>query len=702
MLYRIEHITKLYKEKDGKEKYALKDVSFCLPNNGLVVIKGKSGSGKSTLLNMLSLIDNPTKGDIYFNNENITKYRKRKRNDYRKRHISIIFQHYHLLDNETSLFNVMLPSLINGCSYKDAKNKALILLKDIGFSEKLYNQKVKYLSGGEKERIAILRSLINNPEVILADEPTGALDSQNSLITMDLLKKESKKKLVIVITHNDELASLYADRIITLKDGTIKEDKMVHKIKEIDLKINNAKRKHNDYYINHLTKSNFKKRFKRNLISIISLVIGLSSSLLIIGFSSGATPSLKQEITKQFDYGVGSISKEISHKIEGSPLSMVEMTRPSKEEIEHIENNYPDFTFTYDYSSLVPMSLETKHDEEEIEEIFYYPIYSYLDNYVDSSLLIDGYIPTTDSLKEVVINKTCYNLLNKKYKFSPLNTYLHLYYSKEVNYFTGDNERPYISDYFVYEKEVKIVGVVDEMNFLSSPKIYYPYVSLIDLLQNTIMNNLSSYKEDFITWYDYIASISNNDQLSSYQIKAFINDYHNYAKIEEISNNLSSPFSYSSNALTIGGALLDLVKAATIGMDAFLVIALLGTILILGIVSFSSYSEDKKISAILSSLGSSEDDITSIYIYENVFIGLIALVISLLISILLTPLVNKVIYLFSGFSSLINIPFDSFLSHRFFLPILLTISTFAVSILSTYLPISFSKKVSIKEELMSE
>ena len=183
-LFELNKVSRFYLI-NKKQKYVLKDVTLSLPSHGLVTILGKSGSGKSTLLNLLGKIDAPSEGTIYFNNEDINKYKEKKISAYHSQCVSFIFQHYHLLDKQTALYNVMLPSLISGKSYQTAKEEAIILMNEFGLSEGLFNKRCIDLSGGERERIAILRSFINKPLVLLADEPTGALDKTNAVLVME-------------------------------------------------------------------------------------------------------------------------------------------------------------------------------------------------------------------------------------------------------------------------------------------------------------------------------------------------------------------------------------------------------------------------------------------------------------------------------------------------------------------------------------
>ena len=308
-LYELNNVCRYYLV-DKKKKYVLKNISLSFPHQGFVSILGKSGSGKSTLLNLIGKIDEPSEGTIFFNNKNLSKFKERDITLYHSKVISFIFQHYYLLDNQTALYNVMLPALISGEKPKTAKEEALKLLKDFSINKEIINKKCCDLSGGERERIAILRSLINGPKVILADEPTGALDKDNAVLVMETLKKYSSHALVILVTHNQELAKQYSDRIIYMQDGkAVKDERINHYSKTIDnMQVESSKTNLN--WLNRIVSSNFVRRFKRNAFSIAALTIGLVSSLLIIGFENGKNDSIVKSMEKQFDYGAAIINKE--------------------------------------------------------------------------------------------------------------------------------------------------------------------------------------------------------------------------------------------------------------------------------------------------------------------------------------------------------------------------------------------------------
>lgn len=217
-IVKVDNLSKVFKE--GKESLtALKDVKFSVKGGEFVCIVGPSGSGKSTLMNIIGLLDTPSCGSVMINNEVINPRTKINRlAKMRRDNIGFIFQTFNLLPRVSSLGNVMLPLIYSGKSNR--KNKATELLKSVGLENRV-RHKPNELSGGERQRVAIARALSNDPDIILADEPTGNLDSKSGKVVIDLLKKLNKAgKTIIVITHDKDIAN-EASRQIELKDGKI-------------------------------------------------------------------------------------------------------------------------------------------------------------------------------------------------------------------------------------------------------------------------------------------------------------------------------------------------------------------------------------------------------------------------------------------------------------------------------------------------
>ena len=695
-LYELNKVARYYLV-DKKKKYVLKDISISLPVHGFVTILGKSGSGKSTLLNMLGKIDTPSEGKIYFNKEDFAKYKEKDLSLFHSQAVSFIFQHYHLLDDQTVLYNVMAPCLISGIPEKKAKEEAIKLLNEFSINKELFNKRCADLSGGEKERIAILRAFINKPKVILADEPTGALDKANSILVMEQLKKRSKHSLVVLVTHNNQLANEYSDRIIYMQDGHIVKDERKATIyNQLDKVILNKKRK-NTNWINKIVTMNFLKRFKRNLFTVSALTIGIVSSMLIFGFSNGKDNSIVKSMERQFDYGSASINKENKIVSNDSPITLIQTVRPSLEEIEELSYIYQDFHIEYSYDALISPYPEIYFNDAQIEDISYQPIYSFIDESTNHNLLSKGKIPNFDTLNQVVINQKAYQLLNKTFKYDALGSYIRIKDSHSYSYYTDDPETPYVTDYFVYDRLVQIVGVVNEITFLNTPKIYYSYLAMDKYLDDVLLNNLSSYKEE-ISWKERVMTASDNEAISSYTCRLFLKDINKLSSLKTLKEGLSD-YAITSNALTIEETLFSLVDAASVGMEVFLAIALVGVTMIIGIISFASYNEDIKESAILLCLGARRDDIAMIYVTESLLLGLLSVLLSFILALILLNPINALIEHFTSLINIINIPFKTFRGHTFLFPFLIVVATLTICALSTYIPVSFSKKISLKEEL---
>ena len=222
-MLKLYKIKKDYIMKDLESVHALKGITVCFRRNEFVAILGPSGCGKTTLLNIIGGLDKYTSGNLLIEGKSTKKYGDRDWDTYRNHSVGFVFQSYNLINHQSVLKNVELALTISGVSKKERRERAIEALRLVGLagSEK---KKPNQLSGGQMQRVAIARALVNNPEILLADEPTGALDSETSIQIMDLLKKVANDRLVVMVTHNPDLANQYANRIITMKDGLLTSD----------------------------------------------------------------------------------------------------------------------------------------------------------------------------------------------------------------------------------------------------------------------------------------------------------------------------------------------------------------------------------------------------------------------------------------------------------------------------------------------
>ena len=229
-MLQIKNISKTYKTGNLVQR-ALDDVSLNLRDNEFVAILGPSGSGKTTLLNIIGGLDRYDSGYLIINGISTKKYKDRDWDSYRNHTVGFVFQSYNLIPHQTVLANVELALTISGISGKERRERAIKALEEVGLGEQIH-KKPNQMSGGQMQRVSLARALVNNPDILLADEPTGALDSETSIQVMDLLKEVAKDRLVVMVTHNPELAYQYATRIVKVKDGKLLEDSDPYEIPE--------------------------------------------------------------------------------------------------------------------------------------------------------------------------------------------------------------------------------------------------------------------------------------------------------------------------------------------------------------------------------------------------------------------------------------------------------------------------------------
>ncbi len=294
-MLQIKEICKKYKTSNLIQK-ALDSVSLNLRDNEFVAILGPSGSGKTTLLNIIGGLDRYDSGDLIINGISTKKYKDKDWDSYRNHTIGFVFQSYNLIPHQTILSNVELALTISGISKSERREKAKHALDQVGLNGQ-YHKKPSQLSGGQMQRVAIARALVNNPHILLADEPTGALDSDTSLQVMDLLKEVAKDRLVVMVTHNPELAQDYATRIVNLKDGKIISDSDPLILDESHLEEpsyqNMGKTSMSWFTSLALSFNNLKTKKGRTLLTSFAGSIGIIGIALILSLSNGVNTYIK-------------------------------------------------------------------------------------------------------------------------------------------------------------------------------------------------------------------------------------------------------------------------------------------------------------------------------------------------------------------------------------------------------------------------
>lgn len=288
-MLQIQNIHKQYKTGDLVQS-ALDGVSLNLRDNEFVAILGPSGSGKTTLLNIIGGLDRYDSGDLIINGISTKKYKDRDWDSYRNHTIGFVFQSYNLIPHQSVLANVELALTISGISKSERKRRAKEALTQVGLGEQIH-KKPNQMSGGQMQRVAIARALVNNPDILLADEPTGALDTETSVQVMELLKEVAKDRLVIMVTHNPELAQEYANRIVKLRDGKIIDDSNPFEVDNSHLKEpehkNMGKSSMSLLTALSLSFNNLRTKKARTILTSFAGSIGIIGVALILSISTG-------------------------------------------------------------------------------------------------------------------------------------------------------------------------------------------------------------------------------------------------------------------------------------------------------------------------------------------------------------------------------------------------------------------------------
>lgn len=356
----LKNINKSYTTGSFTQQ-ALKNINLKFRRNEFVAILGPSGSGKTTLLNIIGGLDRYDDGDLIINGKSTKKFKSKEWDSYRNNCIGFVFQNYNLITHISILENIEMGMTLSGTSAKKRKKKALEVLEKVGLKEHAH-KRPNQLSGGQMQRVAIARALANNPDIILADEPTGALDSKTSIQIMDLIKEIAKDKLVIMVTHNSELADNYANRIVKFKDGELISDSNPIKEDEKEEHLYKIKKTSMDFITAlKLSFNNIITKKGRTLITAFASSIGIIGIALILSLSNGFDIQIDKFETETLSSLPIIISKESVNITEDTIISMQENSNN--------EGAYPEEEFVYTKDSIINTLV---HENEFTDEYLDY------------------------------------------------------------------------------------------------------------------------------------------------------------------------------------------------------------------------------------------------------------------------------------------------------------------------------------------
>lgn len=375
-MLQIKNIKKQYVTGDLVQN-ALNDVSLNLRNNEFVAILGPSGSGKTTLLNIIGGLDNYDSGDLIINNISTKKYTDRDWDSYRNHTIGFVFQSYNLIPHQTILSNVELALTISGISKSERRKKAIQALEEVGLGDHIH-KKPNQMSGGQMQRVAIARALVNNPDILLADEPTGALDSDTSVQVMELLKEVAKERLVVMVTHNPELAEEYATRIVKVKDGIILEDSdpfIIEKEEEVIEHKNMGKSSMSLLTALSLSFNNLRTKKARTFLTAFAGSIGIIGIAAILSLSTGVNTyieDIQKDTMTSYPIAIESQSIDLSGIIESGRENAVNQNQEANHELDGVYSNNTEIEMTSSMTTSISKNNLTefkKYLDDENSEI---------------------------------------------------------------------------------------------------------------------------------------------------------------------------------------------------------------------------------------------------------------------------------------------------------------------------------------------
>ena len=679
-MYRLENVSKTF-----GDSLVLNDISFSLPSRGLVAIKGRSGSGKSTLLNLMSLMDKPSEGKIFYKGVDTSSLKEKEKAAFRSFECSFVYQHFNLEEDLSVIQNVEMPLRLRGDNNQEISSKSRTLLEKFGlFAYK--NKKVKVLSGGEKQRVALCRSIISDPKVLFADEPTGALDKRNERIVMDELKSLSKEMLVVLVSHNERIISKYADEVIELSDGKVISKPLHHSEETEPLVL--RKKKTNYAFLSSFLAHNYKGNRMKNLLALASGAVGYAVLLLALGFYSGTETKLEEERSSSLLYTVANVSKKTTFAIEGSPLSLSRTVRPSKSEIIEAFKGL-DVVIGNDYSYFLPTYNAYESNGFPKDPVSFCPISDLSLKDREKSFLVEGRAPVGETMSFALVNEEFEKNLGEK----AIGKTLSITNKSKVT--EGE-----VTDEVELSFSFQVVGVVHEFPFLNIPRVYYSYPALSKEMTRIKLPNISKERGESISIASFVSEASSSSEYSGYSYLTFFKEKE--MRIVEKNGMKAGELSITSDPLTINQSFMALTDAFIGCLTPFIVIEVLGIAFILGSLSYSSFMERKKQAAILTALGASQSDRSFIYEGEGFLNAFFSSLIALLLSIPLQGFLSAFLKSQTGISSLIRIPFLSYLGIPL-LPIIgVIVFSLLVALVSSALPLSFASKRPLTEELRDE
>lgn len=662
-MLQLRNISKYYMYGKNK-KMVLNGVSIDFKREELVFILGASGSGKSTLLNIIAGNKRCDSGEILLDGEDISKRNDKYLDNYRGSMIGYVYQDYNLIEYLSVYDNVML-----GCTKKVDKRRVTLLLKQLGISDKRHII-VSKLSGGEKQRVAIARAMIKDPAIILCDEPTGAVDSVNSRNIIQILKIISEKRLVIVVSHDEDLAMDYGDRIIRIKDGhvnyqKINDNKLIGNVRE------NKVRKRS---LLLMAIKNLGMKLGRTIWSSLALSLGIISMSLVICLGNNFNKeinSLEKKIVGLFPISIINEEIDIQDTTKNTSNKII-IKNNNYKHINKIDNNYLEYLknikeinyIRYSYDVLIPF----------ISDRYKLLDNNYLEMIPDSEFIIDNYdiiygnninnkfdilikIDSNNSVDRELLNyfnivsDISYNdIIGRKIKVILNDSY---YQENNGYYYINTNNKEMYNDSLI---ELKIVGVVKEKESIdnNSKIIYSSELFAMIINKNMDSNIINSQK---VNSYNVLGINKNKEEMLNYLgyksrptgVFIYVDNLNNKKivinKLDDYNKKMGDKYlKYSDTFEDMLKIVRDFIKIITVVLLVFSIISIIISLIMVGILTNVRILERRKEIGILRGLGFSKRNIRWLFNMENRIIVIFSSVIGIFVLKGLETPVNKIMY----------------------------------------------------------
>ena len=699
----IKKIYKGYGTRENKQ-LVLKDINLNFRPNEFVAILGPSGSGKTTLLNILGGLDRYDSGDLIINGKSTKCFKERDWDSYRNKSIGFVFQSYNLISHISILSNVEMGLTLGNVNRSEARKRAVAALEKVGLKDHIH-KKPNQLSGGQMQRVAIARALVNNPDIILADEPTGALDSKTSTQIMDLIKEIAKNKLVIMVTHNDTLADIYASRIIKLSDGKIISDSNPYETQNENKDYNLKRTKMSFFTALGLSLNNIKTKKGRTLLTSFAASIGIIGISLVLALSNG----FQKQIDSFEKDTLSNMPIYIMPEATDLKAEFVTMTKDSEEEfpdtdiikkyeyndavnshknnitadyINYIKNINSDYLNGIGYGYNAYMNIISKNENINIVNNGYITT-SFTSN-TDSEIIKDNYDllsgdypkDTNDCLLIVDTYNRLYSSLYKALGLENTNNFSSII-GKELQIVNNDNFYLENGNIFIPKSnletlwdndsniKLKIVGIIRPKKDANA-SVYSSSSILIDsqIEKLNIEKNLNSHivniqknsdydvfsGEKFADFEEKRAAIaylggSNEPQSIAIYPKNFECKDEIIAYLDKYNETKTDAdkIVYTDYASTVTDLSGGIMNGITLVLVGFSSVSLIVSSIMISIITYISVLERTKEIGILRSLGARKKDISRVFNAETCIIGFVSGVMGVGIAYLLTFPINIVI-----------------------------------------------------------